>query len=177
VAAIVCALVRCGAGSFHPMSTAHHLSRSAYDRLKAEYDDLTTRGRIEIAQAIEKARELGDLSENGDYHAAKDHQGHMEGRIRQLEAILEHAEIVESVDDGSVNIGHVVTILYDGDSEDMAETYLIDSVEQRSSGVEVITPGSPLGSALVGRREGEVVEYSAPSGAVLTVKILKIDQV
>lgn len=159
------------------MSTAHHLSRSAYDRLKAEYEDLTTRGRIEIAQAIEKARELGDLSENGDYHAAKDHQGHMEGRIRQLESILEHAEIAEGSDDGTVNVGHVVTILYDGDSEDLAETYLIDTVEQRSEGVDVITPGSPLGAALVGREQGDVVEYSAPTGALLKVKILKIDQV
>ena len=62
----------------------HQLSRSAYDRLQAEFDDLTTRGRIEVANKIEAARLLGDLSENGDYHAAKDEQGHMEGRIRQL---------------------------------------------------------------------------------------------
>ena len=74
---------------------ANQLSREAYDRLQAELDDLTTRGRIEVAQKIERARELGDLSENGDYHAAKDEQGHMEGRIRQLEAMLENAEIVE----------------------------------------------------------------------------------
>src|SRR4051794_7623262 len=67
------------------------LSRDAYDRLKSELDDLTTRGRTEIAQLIERARELGDLSENGDYHAAKDDQGRMEARIRQLQAIVKEA--------------------------------------------------------------------------------------
>jgi len=85
------------------VAQTHHLSQSAYDRLKAEYDDLTTRGRIEIARKIETARELGDLSENGDYHAAKEEQGKMEGRIRHLTALLDGAEIVEVVatDQGS----------------------------------------------------------------------------
>ena len=67
--------------------------------MQAELDDLTTRGRVEIARKIETARELGDLSENGDYHAAKEEQGKMEGRIRHIQALLEQAEIVE--DDGS----------------------------------------------------------------------------
>ena len=62
----------------------HQFSRAAYDRLKAEFDDLTTRGRIDVAEKIERAREEGDLKENAGYHAAKDEQGHMEGRIRQL---------------------------------------------------------------------------------------------
>ena len=156
------------------MSSTHPLSRAAYDRLKAEHEDLTTRGRIEIAEAIQRARELGDLSENGDYQAAKDQQGHMEGRIRQLESILENAEIVEASDDGTITVGNVVTIVYDGDSDDMAETYLIDSVEQRSTGFDVITPGSPLGAALIGTRVGELVEYDAPNGAKLAVKVIKV---
>ena len=156
------------------MSSTHPLSRAAYDRLKAEHEDLTTRGRIEIAEAIQRARELGDLSENGDYQAAKDQQGHMEGRIRQLESILENAEIIEASDDGTITVGNVVTIVYDGDSDDMAETYLIDSVEQRSTGFDVITPGSPLGAALIGTRVGELVEYDAPNGAKLAVKVIKV---
>jgi transcription elongation factor GreA len=157
------------------MSTSHQLSRAAYERLKTEHDDLTTRGRIEIAQAIERARELGDLSENGDYHAAKDQQGHMEGRIRQLEAILEHCEIVETTEAGIVGVGTIVTILYDGDDEEMAERYLVDSVEQRRSGLDVITPGSPLGAALVGAAEGTTVSYLAPNGSALSVKILRVE--
>ena len=73
------------------MAPTQHLSQKAYDRLKAEHDELTTVGRVDIARKIEAARELGDLKENGDYHAAKDHQGQMEARIRQLAAMLEAA--------------------------------------------------------------------------------------
>ena len=112
----------------------HHLSRSAYDRLKAEFDDLTTRGRIEVANKIETARLMGDLSENGDYHAAKDEQGHMEGRIRQLEHLLDplNHEIVEAGRRRLVGPGlQIVTILYEGDDDDMAERYLIGHPSRR----------------------------------------------
>ena len=71
------------------------LSQEAYDRLSEELRDLTTRGRVEIAQIIETARELGDLKENGDYHAAKEEQGKMEARIRQLEHLLSKAVVGE----------------------------------------------------------------------------------
>src|SRR2546425_11397601 len=93
-----------------------HLSQQAFDRLKAEHDDLTTRGRVEIAGLIERARELGDLSENGDYHAAKDDQGRMEARIRQLQAMLKDAEIVDSKSDtgDTVEAGSIVTLRYEG---------------------------------------------------------------
>jgi transcription elongation factor GreA len=155
------------------MTHAHTLSRKAYERLRAEHHDLTTRGRIEIAQAIERARELGDLSENGDYQAAKDQQGHMEGRIRQLEAILTDVVILDDVPDGVAGPGTVVTILYEGDDDDMAETYLIGSIEERHHELDVISPGSPLGQALVGHEPGAVVEYEAPTGT-LKVKILDV---
>jgi transcription elongation factor GreA len=154
----------------------NHLSRAAFERLRAEYDDLSTRGRIEIAQKIEAARLLGDLSENGDYHAAKDEQGHMEGRIRQLEHLLDPAnhEIVEAADDGSAAPGTIVTIVYDGDSDDMAERYLIGHPEERVDGAEVMSPQSPLGAALLGRRSGDTVEYEAPNG-VLRVRIVGVE--
>ena len=84
----------------------------------AELEDLTTRGRIEVAEKIERARELGDLSENGDYHAAKDEQGHMEGRIRQLESLLENVEIIDAPAPGVVGPGAIVTIVYEGDTDD-----------------------------------------------------------
>jgi transcription elongation factor GreA len=155
------------------MSDVHQLSRAAYERLQAEYEDLTTRGRIEIAQAIERARELGDLSENGDYQAAKDQQGHMEGRIRQLDSILNNCEIVERAAEGVAGPGTVVTIVYDGDSEDDAETYLIGHIEERDDELDVISPGSPLGEALTGHRQGDTVNYEAPTGT-LGVKILNV---
>ena len=79
------------------------LTRDTYDRLQTELADLTTRGRVEIAAAIESARALGDLSENGDYHAAKDAQGKMESRIRQLQRLLKTATVVdvEAITDGT----------------------------------------------------------------------------
>src|SRR3954447_25498414 len=86
--------------SLNPMSQTH-LSREAHDRLSSELEHLTTVGRTDIARRIEDARNLGDLSENGDYHAAKDEQGRMEMRIRQLQAMLENAEIVETGDGSS----------------------------------------------------------------------------
>lgn len=157
------------------MSQIHHLSPSAQSRLQAELEDLTTRGRIEIAQKIERARELGDLSENGDYHAAKDEQGHMEGRIRHLEAILGHCEIVDVVDDGTVKPGSLVTFLYAGDAEDAAESYLIGSIEERHEGYESMSPQSPLGQALLGSRAGDTVTYTTPTGATLEVEVVSVE--
>ena len=153
---------------------ANQLSRSAYERLTAEFDDLTTRGRIEVAEKIERARELGDLSENGDYHAAKDEQGHMEGRIRQLEQLLENAEIIEAGADGVVAPGTIVTIVYEGDSDDAAERYLVGHIEERIDDLDVISPTAPLGAALIGHRQGDQIEYETPTGAQLRVRILEV---
>src|SRR5207245_10652042 len=87
------------------------LSQAAYDRLRTEYDDLTTRWRVEIAQKIERARELGDLSENGDYQAAKEEQGMKEARIRQLQALLDGAVIADAPTTGTtVANGSVVSL-------------------------------------------------------------------
>ena len=151
------------------------LSRAAYDRLVTELDDLTTRGRVEIAQKIEAARALGDLSENGDYHAAKDAQGHMELRIRQLEALLKDAVVSDDVGDVDiVAAGSIVKLRYEGDSDDDAEEYLVGSVEERREGLAVISTESPLGKALIGRRSGpEPVTYEAPNGQ-LTVYLLGV---
>jgi transcription elongation factor GreA len=157
------------------MPQIHHLSPSAHARLMAELEDLTTRGRIEIAQKIERARELGDLSENGDYQAAKDEQGHMEGRIRHLEAILEHCEIVDVVDDGTVKPGSVVTLLYEGDPEDAAETYLLGSIEERHEDYETMSPQSPLGQALLGAKAGDTVAYTTPTGTTLRVEVVSVE--
>lgn len=147
------------------------LTKETHDRLVAELDDLKTRGRVDIARAIEAARALGDLSENGDYHAAKDTQGKMEARIRQLEATLQHARIVESAGSDVVTTGAVVTLRYVGDDEE--ERYLIGSIEERQEGVAVVSPGSPLGQALMGAKAGDRVSYEAPSG-VLEVEVVKV---
>jgi transcription elongation factor GreA len=155
--------------------SAQHLSRAAYDRLAAELTDLTTRGRIEVANKIETARLLGDLSENGDYHAAKDEQGHMEGRIRQLEYLIEEAVIVEAATDGTVALGSVVTVLFEGDPESDAQRYLIGHIEEQHPDFEVMSDKSPLGAALLGHAAGDAVHYATPTGAELQVEILQVE--
>jgi len=145
--------------------TPHTLTQETHDRLVAELEDLTTRGRIEIANAIEAARALGDLSENGDYHAAKDAQGKMESRIRQLQALLKTAEIVVTgqVSDGTIRNGDVVTLRYEGDADDDVQRFFVGSIEERGD-LPVASPSSPLGQALLGRTVGDVIEYAAPGG-------------
>jgi transcription elongation factor GreA len=149
------------------------LSRDAYERLRKELEDLEGRGRVDIARIIERARELGDLSENADYHAAKEDQGRMEGRIRQLQSILDHAVVIENApgDDDTVATGCVVTLRYEGDDD--TERYLIGSIEERREGLAVISPNSPLGQALLGKRPGDTVSYEAPSGT-LRVEIVAV---
>jgi len=148
------------------------LSQEAYDRLAAEREDLVTRGRIDIARAIEAARMLGDLKENGDYHAAKDFQGKMEARIRQIDHLLDHAEIVEPVAAGdAVAAGSVVSLRYEGDDD--VERFLIGSIEERREGLSVISPGSPLGQVLLGCKPSDTVEYEAPGG-MLKVEIVEV---
>ena len=155
------------------MAQTQQLSQAAYDRLKEEHTNLTTAGRIDIARKIETARELGDLSENGDYHAAKEEQGKMEGRIAHLASILENAEIVDEVSGGdTVRAGSIISICYAGDED--SERYLIGSIEERIEDVEVISPTSPLGEALIGAGIGETVTYEAPGGT-LEVEIVSID--
>jgi transcription elongation factor GreA len=155
------------------MADQRQLSRTAFERLRTEFEDLTTRGRIDIARKIETARELGDLSENGDYHAAKEEQGKMEGRIMHLEALLEDVEVIDQVilTDEVAN-GNVVTIRYDGDTE--TEQYLVGSIEERRDGITVMSPGSPLGAALLGSKVGESITYEAPGGR-LAVEIVAIE--
>ena len=105
---------------------------------------------------------MGDLKENGDYHAAKNEQGFNEARVRQLEAMLKTAVVVESTSADKVEAGTVVEVRMEGDDE--TSTYLIGSIEERGTGYDVISPGSPLGKALLGHGPGETVTYEAPAG-------------
>lgn len=154
------------------MAQTQQLSQAAFDRLKAEYNELTTIGRVDIARKIETARELGDLSENGDYHAAKEEQGKMEGRIAHLAQMIENAVIVEETGGESVRAGSIVSIRYEGDDD--VERYLVGSIEERHDDLDVISPSSPLGSALMGAKVGDTVNYEAPGGT-LAVEVAAID--
>ena len=155
------------------MAETQQLSQAAFDRLSAEHHDLTTRGRIEIARKIEAARELGDLSENGDYHAAKEEQGRMEGRILHLVKVIENAEIVSAAAGDEVRAGAVVSVVFDGDDE--PERYLVGSIEEKSADVMVVSPGSPMGAALLGARIDQTVSFETPGGAALQATVVAID--
>lgn len=142
-----------------------HLSSQAHQRLLDELEERTTSRRLEISAWIERAREHGDIRENADYDAAKNEQGHNEARVRQLQAILKHAIVLDGKERaGNVVVaGTVVEIRMSGDDE--TSLYLIGSIEERSGDFDVISPGSPLGSALLERSVGEIVKYEAPGGA------------
>jgi transcription elongation factor GreA len=147
------------------------LSPQAHQRLSDELAERSGPTRRHISELIERARELGDLKENGDYHAAKNEQGLNEARIRQLEAMLKGAVIVEAAATDKVEAGTVVEVMMEGDDE--PSTYLVGSIEERNTGYDVISPGSPLGRALLGHLVGDVVRFEAPAGA-FNVEILAI---
>ena len=152
------------------------LTQEAFDQVKAELDQLSTEGRSEIAKRIEAARAEGDLSENGGYHAAKEEQGKMEARIRQLQDLLHRAKVGERpADDGVVEPGMVVTVRFAGDSE--TETFLLGSREMASldSAVdhEVYSANSPLGQAINSRSVGDTVTFETPTGRTMDVEIVE----
>ncbi len=146
------------------------LTQEAYDRLKNELEHMSGPGRVEIAKKIEAAREEGDLRENGGYHAAKEEQGKQEARIRQLQSLLERARVGERpANDGVVGPGMVVTVDLAGDEV----RFLLGSREVAASeDIEVYSERSPLGSALLGHKVGDVTSYTAPNGKEITVKVL-----
>jgi len=141
------------------------LTRAAFDRLKAEYDQLTTTGRTEVAARLLRARELGDLSENAEYHATKDEQGLMEARIRKLNWMIKNAEITEAPQQGDRAEPGMLVVVKEPGSGDDENTYLLAaSPEERAKGARTVTPASPFGAALVGKGPGDRVVYEAPGG-------------
>ncbi|WP_131103677.1 transcription elongation factor GreA [Ornithinimicrobium sufpigmenti] len=152
--------------------TASYLTQEAYDRLQAELSALKGEGRTEISRRIEAAREEGDLKENGGYHAAKEEQGKMEARIRQLEHLLQNAVVgTAPADDGIVEPGMVVTVEMFGETE----TFLLGSREiiDEDTQLDVYSEKSPLGAALIGAKRGDTVRYAAPNGKQIEVKVVK----
>ena len=148
------------------------LTQEAHDRLKAELDYLASTGRVEIAKKIEAARDEGDLRENGGYHAAKEEQGKQEARIRQIQHILENARVgAPARTDGVVGPGMTVTIRFVRDEEEV--TFLLASREESGSPIDVYSPRSPLGAAIMGKKVGEKATYSLPNGRANTVEILE----
>ncbi len=140
------------------MVEGERLTEKQASALRDELAELEGPRRTEIIAAIKKAREFGDLSENFEYHAAKNEQGLLEARIRTLRARLDGAQIVEDAGAGEVGVGSVVDIAGDGGQ---AMTVEISAV----GGAGTVSPTSPLGSALLGKKLGDSVDVQAPKGS------------
>jgi transcription elongation factor GreA len=150
---------------------ASHLSPQAYERLQEELAWRTGEHRRELSLAIERARELGVLSENADYDAAKDEQGKSEARVRQIEQILKEAVVLEGATGDVVEPGVVVELRYEGDND--LQTYLVGSIEERDEQYDVLSPASPVGQAILGAGPGTSVTYQGPRRA-LSVTVVSV---
>ena len=151
------------------------LTKDGYDTLKKEYDDLKKGKRREISAAIEKARALGDLKENAEYHAAKEAMSFNERRIAELEATLSHARIIdnENIDKDKVLIGATVKIRVVSDNE--IEEYLLVSEAEADFSKNKISVTSPLGKGILGHKVGDVVQVKIPAG-MMTIEVLEINR-
>ena len=148
------------------------LTPSAHQKLLEEYEQLTTDGRRAIEQRISEARDHGDLRENAEYDTAKNDQGLMEARIRQVKHLLDNSEIREVKDSGRVEVGTVATVV-DSDGDELE--FFIANAENKVTGMLLASPGSPLGGALMGAAPGDDVTYEAPGGTfTYTVKAVRV---
>ena len=152
------------------MSSQTWLTQEAADRLAAELANLETEGRTEVIKKIEAARAEGDLKENGGYHAARDEQGKIEARIRQLKQMLENATIgaPPASADGVVGAGMIVSAIV----ADNEMRFLLGSREIATDDLDVYSEKSPLGSAVLGAKIGDKVSYTLPNGKSISVEIL-----
>ena len=155
------------------------LTQEAYDKLQSELQELAGAGRARVTAKIAAAREEGDLSENGGYHAAREEQGHQEARIRQLEDMLRRAEVGEApAATDEVAPGTRVTIAFDGDTSD-TDTFVLGSrellgLDEAVDSTNVYSPQSPLGAAIVGKKKGDEASYEAPNGKSINVTIVDV---
>jgi transcription elongation factor GreA len=148
-----------------------YLTREGEQKLAAELAELTGPRREELAQRLRSAIQMGDLSENADYHKAKEDQAFLEGRIQEIEYILRSATIIEKSNSDMVSVGSTVTVQEDNYDP---ETYFVVGAKEADPRKGRISNESPIGRALIDHKVGEVVEAETPGGKV-KFKILKIE--
>jgi transcription elongation factor GreA len=153
------------------MNQQTYLTPEGAAKLRAELVELTGPRREELAQRLRAAIQMGDLSENADYHKAKEDQAFLEGRIQEIEAVLRTAVIVEKTQSEVVAVGSTVTVQEDNFSP---ETYYIVGAKEADSRKSKISNESPIGKALMDHKVGDVVEAETPGGKI-RFKILKVE--
>ena len=152
------------------MDTKEYLTKEKYEEFKKELEELKGVKRKEVAESLEYAKALGDLSENAEYHEARDMQAQVEDRIAKLESLLKNASIVSAHDTGGmVNIGSVVIVQKD----DKKFTYTIVGSEESDVLANKISIKSPFGQAIIGKKRGEEFSYKAPNGEIV-YKLLEV---
>lgn len=153
----------------------NYLSKEGYEKLDKELRDLKTRGRREIAEEISEARAKGDLSENAEYDAAKEAQGHLETRIAELENTLATASILDekNIDTSKVYLLSTITILNKKTNKEMK--YSLVSKDEADFKAGKISVESPIGQAILGKEIGDVVEVKVPAG-ILELEIKNIER-
>lgn len=149
-----------------------YLTEQGYENLKKELDDLINVKRPANINAIKEARALGDLSENADYDAARAEQAEIEGRIKQVEVMLENAEIIKEASKDKVGIGSTVAIEY-LDDEDEEDEYTIVGSQEADPFAFKISNESPIAKALISKKVGDIVTVESPNG-FYQVKITSI---
>lgn len=148
------------------------LSQEKFEELTQELEDLKTRRRKEIAEQLEYARSLGDLSENAEYQEAREMQAAVEERIQKLESILKGAKITKAAKTDGIGMGSVVTVEKVGDKE--KHTYTVVGAEEADMLKGKISYHSPLGAALMGKKKGDEFTFATPRGS-MKYKILKVE--
>lgn len=154
------------------MSEKHYLTEEKLKELKNELDFLKTTKRKEIAEDLEYARALGDLSENAEYHAAREMQATVEDRIAKLEDILKNAEILKVTHSDTVRVGSTVVLVKTKDKSE--KTFTIVSSEEADTAKGKISNLSPLGKELMGKKKGDTFILTTPGGAV-DYKIISVE--
>ena len=148
-----------------------YVTNEGLEQMKQELEDLIQVKRPEVIKALKEARALGDLSENAEYDAARQEQAQTEARIKELEAMIEHAVIIENVDTNEVSIGTKVTIEYVGDDD--TEEYSIVGVKEADPFNNKISNESPIARAILGKKIGDIVSVDSPNGKY-DVKVVAI---
>ena len=155
------------------MEQETYLTPEGAAKLKAELEELKGPKRDEMAKRLRSAIQMGDLSENADYHKAKEDQSFMEGRIQELEYLLNNVTIIEvtGLQTDTIQVGSRVTVQ---ENDDPAEIYFLVGAKEADPRNGKISNESPIGGALLGRRVGDVVTARTPGGEI-KLKILKIE--
>lgn len=146
------------------MSKVSYYTKEGLDKLKEELNELKTRGRQDIAQQIAEAREKGDLSENAEYDAAKDAQGHLELKISKLEEIIANARVLDESEIDSSKVSILSTVKVKNKTKGAEMTYTLTSEEEANLKEGKISVESPIGKGLLGKQVGDVAEIQVPAG-------------